>query len=229
MEIEDIDRLLDRVQTYYSSIEPRMYARMVNQNCTRPTLMLLVSTALKSSVHRLNSFGPHPSFLIEAGSSDEGSDEETSFPSIRQVTEMILDSQYTVITVNSTQDTHTHTRYHPPALIIFNIDQRMPIYLAKATLLTIGTGVIKVVPVDFASDSGFIHCGLIYFSSIDEGKILTSPHNVQQAIQVRKTWQVRFHPIKNSRGTNYHEREVVHLPGFGPKSGVDGCNLPRDA
>jgi hypothetical protein len=30
--------------------------------------------------------------------------------------------------------------------------------------------VIKVVAVDFASDSGFIHCGVVYFNSIEEGK-----------------------------------------------------------
>lgn len=103
MEGEDLDKYLDRMQGYFSSIDARLYSRIVGQNLTtRPSLMHLVSPALKSTVHRLNSFGPHPSFLIEAGSSDEGSDEETSFPSIRQATEMILDSQYTVITVNST-------------------------------------------------------------------------------------------------------------------------------
>ena len=59
----------------------------------------MTSQALKSSVHRLNSYGPHASFIINAGSSDEGSDEEISFPSIRQVTEQILDSKYTGITV----------------------------------------------------------------------------------------------------------------------------------
>lgn len=99
MEFTELDKLLDQASALFSSIDSRLYSRIVNQSSSRPSLMNTASQSLKSMSHRLNSFGPHPVYLVEEGSSDEGSIEEKSFPSIRQVTESILDSQYTTITV----------------------------------------------------------------------------------------------------------------------------------
>lgn len=166
----ELDKLLDQALSFCSPIDAKLYSKLVNQSHSRPSLMFTASQSWKSVVHRLGSFGPHPAFLIDPGSSEEGSDDEICFPSIRQVTESILDSQYTNITVLDKQDAPTHTRYHQPALIIFNIDKRMSMYQAKSILMKMGNGVLKVVPVDFASDNGFIHCGVVYFSTIEEGK-----------------------------------------------------------
>jgi hypothetical protein len=95
----DLDRLLDQASAFCSPIEAKSYSRVVSQSSSRPSLMHLVNQNWKSVAHRLSSFGPHPAFLIEEGSSEEASDEESGFPSIRQVTESILDSQHTAITV----------------------------------------------------------------------------------------------------------------------------------
>ncbi|OMJ79008.1 hypothetical protein SteCoe_21037 [Stentor coeruleus] len=162
MEIE-LDKLLDQASAFHNQIDPKNYSKIVNQSYSRPSLMHISSQSWKSIAHRLGSFGPYPTFIADAGSSEEGSDDEICFPSIRQVTESILDSQYTNIT-----DASTHTRYHSSALIIFNLDKRLSIYQAKSILMKMGSGVIKVVPVDFASESGFIHCGIVYFSSLEE-------------------------------------------------------------
>jgi hypothetical protein len=95
----EFERLLDQASSFFGSIDPKLYSKVTSQSSARPSLMNLNSQSLKSAVHRLNSFGLHPAFIINSGSSDEASDEEKSFPSIRQVTESVLDSQYTSITV----------------------------------------------------------------------------------------------------------------------------------
>ena len=99
MEQAELSKLLDHVQAYYSSLDPKSYSKLIDQSSYRPSLAQQTSPSMKSSMHRLNSYGPHPSFIVNEGSSDEGSDEDKCFPSILQVTEQILDSKYTVITV----------------------------------------------------------------------------------------------------------------------------------
>lgn len=98
----DLEKLFDQANQFFSPLEAKAHSKAVNVSSSRPSLMHVSTPGWKPTVYRLASFGPHPSFLVEAGSSDEASDDELSFPSVRKVTESILDSQFTNITVQFT-------------------------------------------------------------------------------------------------------------------------------
>ena len=165
----DINNLLEQAISSFSVLDVKILAEKVMSSSSRPSLMHTTSPSSKPMVHKLASFGPQASPLIEAGSSEEGSDEETCFPSIRLVSDTILDSQHTTITVNPNQDQPTHHRFHPSALIISNLDKRIPITTLKSVLAKIGTGIIKVNAVSFYSENFFIMCAIVFFNTLEEG------------------------------------------------------------
>ena len=117
-----------------------------------------------------NSVLPDALTLIDPPTSDEESDTDHSGPNVRMVTEAILDSQMTKISVPATQDDYVPCNYQVPALIFFHLDSHM----AASHLQTVFQRryqVVKVQMVDFAGDSGFSHCGIVYFRSAEEGKV----------------------------------------------------------
>lgn len=105
--------------------------------------------------------------LIDPPSSDEDSDSDRSGPTVRTVTEAILDSQMTKISVMPTQDDLVPCDYQCPALIFFHLDSHMT---AKnlAAVFSRKYQVSQVQMVDFAGESGFSHCGIVYFRSAEE-------------------------------------------------------------
>jgi hypothetical protein len=167
----DISKLLNSAKTSFSQLDVKAFTEKVSASSSRPSLMHTPNASWKPISHRLASFGPLASPLIDAGSSEEGSDLESSFPSLRQVSDTILDSQHTTITVNPRQDQPTHHRCHPPALIISNLDKRISLNTLKDVLMRIGSGVIKVNAVNFSSDAYLILCGIVFFQTLEEGKV----------------------------------------------------------
>lgn len=125
-----------------------------------------------------NSVLPDALTLIDPPTSDEDSDSDHSGPNVRMVTEAVLDSQMTKISVPLTQDEYVACHYQLPALIFFHLDSHMsPHYFFKA--FPPRYEIAKVQMVDFAGDSGFSHCGIVYFRNADAGKSQLSPAAVQ--------------------------------------------------
>lgn len=152
---EQMRRALD----WFAGIACNLDADLRRRDHYRPTIPGLLP----------NSVLPDALTLIDPPTSDEESDTDHSGPNVRMVTEAILDSQMTKISVPATQDDYVPCSYQLPALIFFHLDS----YMAASHLLAVFQRryqVAKVHMVDFAGDSGFSHCGIVYFRSAVEGK-----------------------------------------------------------
>jgi hypothetical protein len=97
----NLNNFLDQALSSFSILDVKALTDKVKTSSSRPSLMQITIPSCKPMVHKLASFGPQASSLIEAGSSEEGSDEETCFPSIKLVSDTILDSRHTAITVKT--------------------------------------------------------------------------------------------------------------------------------
>ncbi|CAG9324695.1 unnamed protein product [Blepharisma stoltei] len=95
MEESALNSLIDQAQETLSPINPYALYDNIRKNYLHPTLCSgsmpnLEPLKQTSSPHR--PYGPKYNFMIEAPSSDEGSDIENSYPSARIVAESIFDS-----------------------------------------------------------------------------------------------------------------------------------------
>ena len=149
-----------RAAEWFSGIACNLEADTRRRDSRRPSIPGLV----------INSVIPDALTLIDPPTSDEDSDTDLCGPNVRMVTEAVLDSQMTKISVSPSQDEYVPCSYQLPALIFFHLDSHM----VASHLLTVFQHryqVAKVQMVDFAGDSGFSHCGIVYFRSAEEGKV----------------------------------------------------------
>ena len=147
---------------------------------------------------QFTSLCPDALTLIDPPTSDEESDSDRCGPNVRMVTEAILDSQMTKISVAGKQDDFVPCEYQHPALIFFHLDGNM----ASGDLMRVfgkRYAVVKVQMVDFAGDSGFSHCGIVYFKHPDEGTLQTA-----QKLYVR----LKVEEANGTLGSRVH-----HIPG----------------
>jgi hypothetical protein len=92
----DLGQLLDQASSFFSRVD----AASLHAFCrSHPTLRASLSVLDRE---RSLSFGPERLLSLPAPSSDEDSEPEFSLPSVFQVTEHILDSLLTSITVTAT-------------------------------------------------------------------------------------------------------------------------------
>jgi len=115
---------------------------------------------------RLNTLAQDNIPLIDPPSSDEDSDSDRSGPTVQTVTEAILDSQMTKISVIPTQDDLVPCEYQCPALIFFHLDSHMTTKNLAGVFRKYQVPQVQMV--DFAGESGFSHCGIVYFRSAEE-------------------------------------------------------------
>jgi hypothetical protein len=90
----ELDQLLDLATNLFSKVDVSNLYSFYSRNPTiRPTLSLFEQR------DKNGCFGPEKIMSLEVPSSDEESDEEAAYPSVRQVIEKIMDSEHTLITV----------------------------------------------------------------------------------------------------------------------------------
>jgi len=159
--MEEKTKLSSFLESFKSNFKEVNTASLIGklQGYERPRLSLL------SPREAYRDVGPDPRILLEPPTSDEDSEDAPRFPSVRKVTETILDSHNTNITVEA--EAHS---FHLPALIFFNLDSHMTHHMLLSVLTKLSPGLVRVHSVDFFSVGNFIHCAIAYFRCYEEAK-----------------------------------------------------------
>mmetsp|Transcript_4625 Transcript_4625/g.4505 ORF Transcript_4625/g.4505 Transcript_4625/m.4505 type:complete len:110 (-) Transcript_4625:879-1208(-) len=99
--VSDFDQLLGEASEAFGSLDTLKVTQLLNRPVPlRPSLSLLKELpSLKPLVDQLRSIGPKSKFILENPSSDEESDDDSCFPSVKHVVTGILDTINTSITV----------------------------------------------------------------------------------------------------------------------------------
>lgn len=186
-----MDIQLERVQSLFSAESPAELEAII-QAGRREGYRGFYGVPGFSSLYTLL---PDTFPLIEPPSSDEDSDSERSGPTVRTVTEAILDSQMTKISVKVRQDEFVPCEYQCPALIFFHLDGNMT-SKDLSSVFSPRYSVAHVQMVDFAGDSGFSHCGIVYFRHQSEAIRLYSRLKSEEA---NGTLGSRLHAIAGAQ------------------------------
>jgi len=180
-----LDQLLDRSAELFSKVNPAELCGNIDKlsNC-RPGLVV-------AAFNYLRSFGPDINHIIEPPSSDEASEPEVVPPSMKIVVDSLLDCNMACIT-----DTFKPCEFQKPALIFIHLDTSVTSKSLSRVMSKISRFVDKVQVVDFATERGLTHCGVITISNDEESQRLYEKFKFEQ---VRGTLAARLHTIPGAQ------------------------------
>jgi hypothetical protein len=184
-----LDQLLDHSTELFAKVNPsELCSNIDQQNNCRPGLLV-------AAFNHLRSYGPDINHIVDPASSDEASDPELAPPSMEAVVDSLLDSTMACITVRTSQDTYKPSE-QPPALIFIHLDTSVLAKSLTRVFAKLSKCVLKVQVVDFATERGLTHCGIVTLSCPEEAQRLFTKFKLEQA---RGVLAARLHTIPGAQ------------------------------
>ncbi|CAG9319227.1 unnamed protein product [Blepharisma stoltei] len=155
--MDDFNTTLEKARQDFLQVDPRDSIARLESEQTRPSLY-------SPSLNHLLSFGPQTRMILDPPTSDEGSDDEQSYPSVQKVADCIVDSEC----VGFAEDFVSNSPVF--ALILTPLDEKMKSYELKRAVESLNLKVKKVQFVDFYKAPKFTHTGIVWFNSLNDAQ-----------------------------------------------------------